>query len=96
MPWKGAGFDLPNIQSVLRHVYLDRLSRNKTGRIAGRGTAMTATPASPDPSSTVCHNCGKAGHYGSVCAVPTKTYGESNEPAGQKKKSGPGDSAGQK
>lgn len=33
-------FDLPNIQSMLRHPYLERLLRIKTGRIAGRGVPM--------------------------------------------------------
>ena len=53
MTWKDPDFDL--IQSVLRHLYLDGLSWNKTRRIAGRGTAMTAT-SSPDSSSGICHN----------------------------------------
>ena len=53
MTWKYPDFDLPQNQSVLRHFYLDGLSRNMTGRIAGRGTAMTATSATPDPSVIV-------------------------------------------
>lgn len=96
MTWKDPDFDLPKIQSVLRHLYLDGLSRNKTGRIAGRGTAMTATSATPDPSAIICHNCGKSGHYRSGCAVPAKAHGNSNKSARQKKKSGSGGSAGQK
>ena len=35
-------FDLTKIQATMRHLYLDGLSRNETGRIAYRGTAMTA------------------------------------------------------
>ena len=57
---------------------------------------MTATSESPDPSAIICQNCGKAGHYRSGCAVPTKAHGNSNKLAGQKKKSGIGGSAGQK
>ncbi|CAN0323514.1 unnamed protein product, partial [Scytosiphon promiscuus] len=57
---------------------------------------MTAAPASSDPSSIICHNCGKAGHYRSGCAVPAKGHGKSSKPVGQKKKSGSWGSAGQK
>ena len=85
MTWTVPDFDLPKIRSVQQHLYLDGLSRNKTGRTAGRGTVMTATSASPDASAIICHNCGKAGHYRSGCAVPTKAHGNSNKPAGQKK-----------
>jgi len=84
--WKNLDLDPPKIQSVLRHLYLDGLSRNKTGRIADRGTAKTATSASPDPSSIICHNYGKTGHYRSGCAVPAKAHGKSNKPPGQKEK----------
>ena len=96
MTWKDPDLDLPKIQSALRHLYLDGLSRNKTGNIAGRGTAMTAASATPDPSSIICHNCGKAGHYRSGCAVPASTNGKSNKTIGQKKKFGSRGSAGQK
>ncbi|CAN0572082.1 unnamed protein product, partial [Laminaria digitata] len=46
---------------------------------------MTETSATPDPSSIICHNCGKSGHYRRGCAS-----------ARQKKKSGSGGSAKQK
>ena len=96
MTWKDPDSDLPNIQSVLRHLYLDGLSRKRTWRIAGRGTSMKATSAKPDPSVIICHNCGKPGHYKSGYAVPTKANGNSNQPARRRKKSGSGGSAGQK
>lgn len=70
--------DLPKIQSVLHHVHLDGLSRNKTGTIAGRGAVMTATTTSPYPSSMICRNFSKAGHCRSGCAVPVKTHGIHN------------------
>ena len=75
-------------------MYTDRLSRKKTGRIAG--TIMAAAPASSlDPNSVViCHNCGKDGHYKSGYAVPGEVHGKGKEPAGQNKKAGGG--AGQK
>ena len=56
---------------------------------------MTAASTSPDRSAILCHNCGKEGHNRSGCAVPAKAHGKSNKPAGQKKKSGSGGSAGQ-
>lgn len=34
MPCNDPNFDLPNIQSVVRHLYLGGLSRNKKGRIS--------------------------------------------------------------
>ena len=80
MTWKDPGFDFPNIQSVLRHVYLDGLSGNKTGIIAGGGTVRIVTTASPDPSSIICHNSGKAGHCRSDCAVPAKAHRKSTSP----------------
>lgn len=47
--------NLPNIQSVLRHLYLDGLSLSKTGRVTGCGTVITVTTASHDPSSILRH-----------------------------------------
>lgn len=55
-----------------RHLYLDGPSRNKTGRIAGRGTVMETTTASPDPRSIVFHNGGKVECYSSDYAVAAK------------------------
>ena len=78
-------FDLTKIQATMRHLYLDGLSRNETGRIAGRGTAMIT--ASEPNFVVTCHNCGKDGHYKSGCAVPGKLYGKGNKPgAGHSKK----------
>lgn len=34
MTWNNPDFDLPGIRSVLRHLYLNGLSRNKMGSIA--------------------------------------------------------------
>ncbi|CAN0425279.1 unnamed protein product, partial [Laminaria digitata] len=72
--YKDPDFDLSKIQSTMRHLYLDGLSRGKTGKIAGRGTIMTAATASSSDTSSVviCHNCGREGHYKSGCAVPGK------------------------
>ena len=79
MTWKDTEFDLTKMQSVLRHLYLDGLSRNKTRKIAGRSTTMTATSASPDPSSIICHNCDKARRCRSGCGVPSNANGKSNK-----------------
>lgn len=83
MVWKETNFDLPKVQSELRHLYPDGLSRNKTGRIAGRGTILilAAPSAFPDPSLIICPNCGKAWHYRSGCSVPAKAHTKSNKPA---------------
>ncbi|MEP0398849.1 MAG: hypothetical protein ABJD82_04170 [Marinobacter sp.] len=85
---KDRDFGLLKIQSTPRHLYLDGLSRNRTGRIAGGGTAMTATSATSNPRDIICLNCGKSGRDRSGCTVPTKTNGNNNKPARQKKKSG--------
>lgn len=42
MVWNDPEFDLPQIQSVLRHLYLYGLSRSKPGTMAGRGKVVTA------------------------------------------------------
>lgn len=41
MNWEDPDIDLPNIQSVLRHLSTDDLSRNTIGKIARRGVAMS-------------------------------------------------------
>ena len=41
--YKDLDFDLTKIQARMRHLYLGGLSGNKTGRIAGRGTAMAGS-----------------------------------------------------
>ncbi|CAN0244684.1 unnamed protein product [Laminaria digitata] len=97
--YKDLHFDLPKIQSTMRHLYLDGLSRGKSGKIAGRGTIMiAATASSSDISSfVICHNCGREGHYKSGCAVPGKVYSKGKKTAaaaGQTKKTEGG--AGQK
>lgn len=73
------------IASVTASSGISFRSRNKTGRIARCSTAMTATSASQAPSSMICHNCDKAGHNRSGCAVPAKPNRKINKPAGQKR-----------
>ena len=61
--YKDPEFDLPKIQATMHRLYLDDLSRNKgKGKlIAGRGVAMSVESA-PEPTSVICHKCGKEGH----------------------------------
>ena len=45
--------------------------------------------SAPDPTSIICHNCGKEEHHKSGCAVPGKTYDKrNNSHAGKSRKSG--------
>ena len=59
MMYRDPTFDIDQMQSKMRRLYLDDLSRNSDIRIAGRGEAMTA-------ASTYNH-CGKQGHYARNC-----------------------------
>lgn len=46
MIYRDPTFGLDQLQTTMRHLYLDNLSRDKqaTGRIAKRGIAMSAVP----------------------------------------------------
>ena len=52
-------FDIDQMQSTMRHLYLDDLSRNSDTKIVGRGVAMTA--------ASTCSRCGKQGHFTRNC-----------------------------
>ena len=54
MMYRDPTVDLAQIQTTMRHLYLDNLSRSNEakGRIAGRGVAMSA-------ETVVCYNCDK-------------------------------------
>ena len=59
-------FDIDQMQTSMRHMFLDQQSRNGTkGRIAGRGTAMT-TKASTD-HDVYCFKCKEGGHTKRNC-----------------------------
>ncbi|CAM9499401.1 unnamed protein product [Laminaria digitata] len=100
MMYRGPTFDLAQIQTTMRHLYVDNLSRSKEagGRIAGRGIAMSAEPV-------VCYNCDEVGHFSRNCRMPAKknTGGYNKQgkkdskktPAGAKAGSGGGGSAGE-
>ena len=55
MMYRDPTFDVGQMQSTMRHLYLGDLYCNRDTRIAGRGVAMTA--------ASTCSHCGKQGHY---------------------------------
>ena len=55
MMYRDPTFDIDQMQSTMRHFYLDDVSRDSDTKIAGRGVAMTA--------ASNCNHCGKHGHY---------------------------------
>ena len=55
MMYRDPTFDIDQMQSTMRHLYLDDILRNSDTRIAGRGVVMTA--------ASTCSHCGKQGHY---------------------------------
>ena len=59
MMYRDPTFDINQMQSTMRHLYLDDLFRNSDTKIVGRGVAMTA--------ATNCSRCGKKGHYARNC-----------------------------
>ena len=63
--------------SVLLHLYLDGLLRNKTGWVASRSTVVKVASAFHlIPVSLLATKCGKPGNYSSSCALPAKAKGE--------------------
>lgn len=63
MMYRDPTFDTDQIQTTMRHLYLDYLSRSNSakGKIAGRRVAMTAE------TSSSCSYCGKEGHSTRNC-----------------------------
>ena len=55
MMYGDPNFDIDQMQSTMRALYVDDLSRNRDTKIAGRGIAMTA--------SSICSHRGKQGPY---------------------------------
>ena len=59
-------FDIDQMQTTTRHMFLDQQSQNGTkGRIAGRGTAMTAKTSTDH--DVYCFKCKKRGHTKRNC-----------------------------
>ena len=59
MMYRDPTFDIDQMQSTMRHLYLDDFSRNSDTKIVGHGVAMTA--------ASTCSHCGKQGHYARNC-----------------------------
>ena len=63
---RDSSFDIDQMQTTMRHTFLDQQSRNGTrGRIAGRGTAMM-TKTSTD-HDVYCFKCKEHGHTKRNC-----------------------------
>ena len=66
MMYRDSFFDIDQMQTTMRHMFLDQQSRNGTKRrIAGRGTAMT-TKTSTD-HDVYCFKCKERGHTKKNC-----------------------------
>ena len=60
-----SNFDIDDIQSMMRNLYIDRLSRSgNVNKIAGRGAAMATTRK---PRKVRCYNCQESGHIKRDC-----------------------------
>ena len=58
-------FGIHGIQSMMRNLYIDRLSRlGNVNKIAGRGVAMATTWK---PRKVRCYNCREFGHVKHDC-----------------------------
>ena len=59
MMYRDPMFDIDQMQSTMRHLYLDDISRNSDTKIVGRGVAMSV--------ASTCSRCGKQGHFALNC-----------------------------
>ena len=59
MMYRNPRFNIDQIQSTMRHHYLDDLLRDRDTKIAGGGVAITA--------ASTCSHCGMQGHYARNC-----------------------------
>ena len=81
-------FDIDQMRSTMRHLYLDDLSRNSDTKVGGRGKAMTAASTCSD-----CRHCRKQGHYARNCwkrkdGNDIKSAGAHNKPKKKKSRNG--------
>ncbi|CAM9496159.1 unnamed protein product [Laminaria digitata] len=96
MTYRDLSFNLEQIQSTMRYLYLDNLSRRNANdsKNAGHGAAMMAEPTSrPRPSGLPLLQ--QAGHYQRGCALFAKNK-EDRKPAFKRGKAGPEGTAGKK
>ena len=65
MMYRDPSFDVDQMQTTMWHMFLDEQSRNGTkGRIAGRGSVMTAVTSEQD---IICYWCKNRGHSKKDC-----------------------------
>ena len=65
MMYRDPSFDVDQMQTTMRHMFLDEQSRNGTKeRIAGRGSVMTAVTSEQD---IICYWCKNRGHSKKDC-----------------------------
>ena len=65
MMYRDPSFDVDQMQTTMRHMFLDEQSRNGTkGLIAGRGSVMTAVTSEQD---IICYWCKNRGHSKKDC-----------------------------
>ena len=90
MMYRDPSFNIDQIQSSMRHLYLDNLSRRNAidNKITGRGAATMAEPK-PDRDQVVYHYCNKPGHYQRCYALFRKDK-KNRKPAFTRGKAGPG------
>ncbi|CAN0023517.1 unnamed protein product [Pylaiella littoralis] len=63
--YRDPSFDIDQIQTTMRHMFLDEQSRNGTnGRIAGRDSVMTSVTLEQD---IICYRCKNRGHSKKDC-----------------------------
>ncbi|CAM9621858.1 unnamed protein product [Laminaria digitata] len=68
--YRDPNFGLKDMQSTMRRMYIDDLSRKGTPKVAGRGGAMSANHNSSEKQKIRCFNCHKRGHRKSECTQP--------------------------
>ena len=79
MMYRDPSFDVDQMQTTMRHMFLDEQSRNWTkGRIAGRGSAVTAVTSEQD---IICYWCKNRGHSKKDCPK----FKSRTKPAGEAK-----------
>ena len=81
MVFRDPTFNVLDMQSTMRNIFLDEQSRKgRKGRIAGRGFAMATTA-----SDIICHGCYEPGHIRRNCPKIKNRAKKKTKPAGATK-----------